>query len=94
MAMYYDRQMVLTSREREHLIASFCGVNVPITKYIVFPICRGASGFKLIEIISCSTQLSMNFFLPINVKMPIIIGILTLISWKNSILCFSEPKRC
>ena len=44
------------------------------------------------KIIPCSTQLSMKFFLPINVKMPIIVGILTLMSRKNSILGFSGPE--
>ena len=39
-----------------------------------------------IEVInfSCSTQLSMKFILLINVKMPIIVGILTLISRINT----------
>ena len=32
--------------------------------------------------ISCSTQLSMNFFLLINIKMPTIVGILTVMSRK------------
>ena len=40
---------------------------------------------------TCSTQLSMNFFL-INVKMPTIIAILTFMSRKNSILRLSEPE--
>ena len=44
------------------------------------------------KIIPCSTQLSMKFFLPINVKMPTTVGILTLMSRKNSILGFSEPE--
>ena len=34
----------------------------------------------------CSAQLSMKFFLLINVKMPTIVGILTFMSGKNSIL--------
>ena len=34
----------------------------------------------------------MKFFLLINVKMPTIVGILTFISGKNSILGLSEPK--
>ena len=42
---------------------------------------------------SCSTQLSMKFFLHINVKMPTIVGILTFMSRKNSILGLSEPKQ-
>ena len=48
------------------------------------------------EVIKCScfTQLSMKYFLPINVKMPIIVGILTFISIKINILVLSEPEKC
>ena len=35
----------------------------------------------------------MKFFLLINVKMPTIVGILTFMSGKNSILGLSEPKE-
>ena len=35
----------------------------------------------------------MNFFLIINVKMPTIVGILTLMSRKNGILGVSEPEK-
>ena len=49
-------------------------------------------GLKVIKLFSCSTQLSMQFFLLINVKKPTIVGILTLMSRKNSILGLSEPK--
>ena len=38
-------------------------------------------------------QLSMKFFLPINVKTPAIVGILTLMSGKNNILGLSEPEK-
>ena len=51
------------------------------------------SGPEVIKLFSCSTQLSMNFFLLINVKMPTFVGILTFISGKNSILGLSEPKK-
>ena len=44
--------------------------------------------------ISCSTQLSMKFFLLIIVKMPTIVGILTFMSRKNSGLGFYEPEKC
>ena len=47
-----------------------------------------------IKLFSCSTQLSMRFFLLINVKMPTIASILTLMSGKNSILGLSEPEKC
>ena len=43
---------------------------------------------------SCSTQLSMNVFLLINVKMPTIVGILTFMARKHSILRLSEPEKC
>ena len=43
---------------------------------------------------SCSTQLSMYFFLLLNVKMPsTIVGILIFISRKNSIIGSSEPEK-
>ena len=38
------------------------------------------------------TQVSMKFFLPINVKMSTTVGILTFMSGKDSILGLSEPK--
>ena len=49
-------------------------------------------GPEVIKLFSCSTQLSIKFFLLINVKMPTIVGILTFMSGKNSILDISEPK--
>ena len=49
---------------------------------------------EVIKVVSCSTQLSMEFFLFINVKMPTIVGILTFISRKNTILGLSEPEKC
>ena len=51
------------------------------------------SGPEVIKPFSCSTQLSMKFFLLINVKMPTIVGILTFMSGKNSILDLSEPPK-
>ena len=50
------------------------------------------SGPEVIKLFSCSTQLSMTFFLLINVKMPTTVGILTFMSRKNSILGLCEPK--
>ena len=47
-------------------------------------------GYKLFL---CSTQLSMKFFLLINVRMPTIVGILTFMSSKNSIISLSEPHK-
>ena len=42
---------------------------------------------------SCSTPLSMNFLLLINVKIPTIVGILTFMSRENSILGLSELEK-
>ena len=50
-------------------------------------------GPEVIKLFSRSTQLSMKFFLLINVKMPTIVGILTFMRRKNSILDLSEPKK-
>ena len=49
---------------------------------------------EVIKLFSCSTQLSMKFFLLINVKMPTIVGILIFMNGKNSIISLSEPKKC
>ena len=48
---------------------------------------------EVIKKISCSTQLSMKFFLLINVKMPTIVGVLTFMSRNNSILGLCEPEK-
>ena len=42
---------------------------------------------------SYETQLSMKFFLLINVKMPTIVGILTFMSMEKSIPGLSEPEK-
>ena len=51
-------------------------------------------GPEVIKLFSCSTQLSMKIFPLINVKMPTIVGILTFMSGKNSIVGLSEHKKC
>ena len=51
------------------------------------------SGPEIIKLFSCSALVSMKFSLPINVKMPTIVGILTFISRKNSILGLAEPEK-
>ena len=50
-------------------------------------------GPEVIKLFSCSTQLSMKFFLLIDVKMPTIVGILTFMSRKNSLLHLSGPEK-
>ena len=52
------------------------------------------SGLEVTKLFSCSTQLGTKFFLLIIVKMPTIVGILTCMSRKNSILGLSEPEKC
>ena len=52
------------------------------------------SGPEVIKLFLCSTQLSIKFLLLINVKMTIIIGILTFMNRKNNILGLSEPEKC
>ena len=65
--------------------------------YTVCRLCRafqlGLPGPEVMKLFSCSTQVSMKFFLLINVKMPTIVGILTFLSGKNSTLGLSEPKK-
>ena len=50
-------------------------------------------GLEVIKLFSCSGQLSMTFFLLIIVKMPTVVGILTFMSGKNSILGVFEPEK-
>ena len=55
-----------------------------------FPTVNRPRGYKTVFVL---TQLSINFFLLISVKMPTIVGILTFMSRKNNILGLSEPKK-
>ena len=50
-------------------------------------------GREVIKLFSCSTQMSMKFFLLTIVKMPTVVGILTFMSRKNSIIGLSEPEK-
>ena len=50
-------------------------------------------GPEVIKLFTCSTQLSMKFFIVINIKMPTIVGVLTFMSRKNTILGLSEPEN-
>ena len=51
-------------------------------------------GPEVIKLFSCSTQLSMKFFLLINIKIMTVVGILTFMNRKNSILGLYEPDKC
>ena len=71
----------------------FCIYSIMADAYIVKSPLKAFTGPEVIKLSSCSTQLSMEFFLLINVKMPTIVGILTFVSRKNSILGLSESKK-
>ena len=58
-----------------------------------FVIASQAPGPDVIKCFPCSTQLSMKFFLLINVKMPTSVGILSFMNRKNSIIGLSDPER-
>ena len=51
------------------------------------------SGPEVIKLFSSSTQLSMKFFLLMNVNMPTIVGILRFMSRQISILCYLSLKN-
>ena len=52
-----------------------------------------SSGPKVIKFFSCSTQLSMKFFLLINVKMPTIVGIFTFMSGKIAFYAYLSQQK-
>ena len=54
---------------------------------------RFRSGPEVIKLFSYSTQLSMQFFLLINIKMPTIVGILIFISRKNFMLSSALQEK-
>ena len=54
---------------------------------------RMYTGPEVIKLFSCSTQLTMKFFMLINVKMPTIVSILTCISMINTISDRNEAKN-
>ena len=85
-------KLIITATLRSHVcnqVKSICrnGWQKPTSHSYI------RSGPKFIKKISCSTQLSMKFFLLINVKMPTIVSILTLMSRKNSILDLPEAEK-
>ena len=58
-----------------------------------FTISRCNPSPKVIKLFSCSAQLSMNFFLLINFKMPTIVGILTFMSGKKALLVYLSLNK-
>ena len=76
----------------------------PLVKHYLFPdfLCfmynygsyeANRSAPEVTKRISCSTQLSMKFFPPINVKMPTVVGILIFMNRKNRILGLPDLKK-
>ena len=51
----------------------------------------GPRGYKTFFVLSSTEHEIFSF---INVKMPTIVGILTFMSWKNSVIGLSEPEKC
>ena len=72
----------------------FHRLTAPVGLAQMFSFLMLSPGPEVIKLFSCSTQLSMNFFLLTNVEMPNIVGILTYMNRKNSILGLSEPEKC
>ena len=86
----YNKSAMPVNAEKYIYETYFCG----IIKRLLLYACISTSGSEVIKLFSCWTQLSMKFFLPINVKMPTIVGILIFMSMKNTILGLSEPGKC
>ena len=53
----------------------------------------GKRGPEVIKLVSCSTQLSMKFFLLINVKMPTTVGILIFMSGKIAFSAYLRLRK-
>ena len=72
--------------------------DLPDILVIIFPhfilkfMCK--PGPELIKKISCSIQLSMKFSCSEKFKKQTIVGFLTFLSWKKSILGLSEREKC
>ena len=88
--------------KHENVIAEDCkgvsgrasGKRIPFIKTRIKKLFCDQPGPEVIKPYPCSTQLSMNFFVLINVILPTTVGILTFMSRKNSILVLYEPDKC
>ena len=67
--------------------------NTTAMQFRIISCCYGPSGPEAIKLFKCSTQLSMKFFLLINIKMPTIVGILILISRRNFMLSSALQEK-
>ena len=74
--------LVITCWERAYLMDLMCFVFS--YAFVTFPYGIQGQASRLYNFFSCSTQLSTKFIPLIIVKMPTIVGILTLISMKNT----------
>ena len=74
------------------IVQSMVSLMMWLVEEFLNPTVLKKSGPEVIKLFSCSTQLSMKFYPLINVKMPTIVGILTLMSGKNSIQGLPQPK--
>ena len=61
--------------------------------YIPVKLHTDKTGPEVINLFPCSNELSMNFILLINVKMPTIVGILTFISRINTLKTPPPPQK-
>ena len=86
--MFQDSKSVITVN-----VDTFPVVSEIVVKALPDTGFKVTSSPEVIKNPSCSTQLSMKFFRFINVKMPTIVGILTFMSRKNSIIELSEPEK-
>ena len=75
-------------------LITFNSFQIDVFKHVQNDPVPQGPGPEVIKLFSYSTQLSMEFFQLINVKMPTIVGILTFMSGKNSIVDLSEPEKC
>ena len=64
--------------------------NLPVYKFLTDNFAK--TGSEVIKK-SCSAQLSMKFFLLLNVKMPKMVGMLTFVSRKKNIIGLSELNK-
>ena len=85
--------MIKTTSEQES--SSIVGILVFVSSwnFMLSWVVTLRSGPEVIKQVSCSTQLSTKFIIPINVKMPTIIGILTFISMLNATSCCLKARK-
>ena len=87
---------LITSFDAEDTLCGLFQISKNKRSLVTVDVCKHRkprSGPKVIKLFSCSTHLSMKFVQHINFKMPTIVGILTFMSGKNSILGIYEPKK-